>query len=104
MNSEECKNRLLIIEAKAREAETRANEALYHYNMVVNSTSWKITKPLRILGIFLRRFVRGDKLEMGFQGVEQIDHHVDESKELSSQAKKIYNKLKKEIDIQQRDK
>ncbi len=104
MDSLECKNRLLKAEAKAREAEARANEALYHYNMLANSTSWKITKPLRLLGIFLRRLIRGDEVKEGLQGVEQVDHHVDELKELSPQAKIIYNKLKKEIDIQQRDK
>jgi O-antigen chain-terminating methyltransferase len=54
-------NRLLNIEAKASEAEAKASEAerrttdaLYHYHSVINSNSWKITQPLRILGIFLR--------------------------------------------------
>ncbi len=42
-------NRLNIIENKATEAEIRANDALHHYHSIINSSSWKIAKPFRII-------------------------------------------------------
>lgn len=50
-------------EAKATEAEAeaKATEALYNYYSVVNSNSWKVTKPLRLMGKALRWFIRGSK-------------------------------------------
>ncbi len=36
-------------EVKASQAETRTNDAIHHYNVVINSNSWKVTKPLRYL-------------------------------------------------------
>ena len=59
-------NRLLNIEAKASEAEAKAseaeirtNDALHHYHTVINSNSWKIMKPFRILGKLVRWFYYG---------------------------------------------
>ena len=46
-------------EAKASEAEARTNDALHHYHSVINSNSWKIMKPFRILGKLVRWFVYG---------------------------------------------
>ena len=46
-------------EAKASEAEARTNDALHHYHTVINSNSWKIMKPFRILGKLVRWFVHG---------------------------------------------
>ena len=46
---------------KASEAEVRTNDALHNYHSVVNSNSWKIMKPLRILGKFIRWFTTGVK-------------------------------------------
>ena len=51
-------NRLLNIEAQAKEAEQRANEAWHQYHLIVNSNSWKLTYPLRIIGKTVRWFVR----------------------------------------------
>lgn len=45
--------------ARAIQAEHNANEAWHHYAMVVNSNSWKLTYPLRLLGKFARWFVYG---------------------------------------------
>ena len=46
-------------EAKASEAEARTNDALHHYHTVINSNSWKIMKPFRILGKLGRWFYYG---------------------------------------------
>ncbi|HQT03981.1 MAG TPA: class I SAM-dependent methyltransferase [Thiotrichales bacterium] len=46
-------------EAKASEAEARTHDALHHYHLVVNSNSWKMTKPLRLFGKAVRWFFRG---------------------------------------------
>ncbi len=48
-------------EEKANQAEVRTNGALHHYHMVVNSNSWKLTKPLRLVGKTARWFVTGVK-------------------------------------------
>lgn len=45
--------------ARAEQAQAQANEAWQNYAMVVNSNSWKLTKPLRFVGKFVRWFVRG---------------------------------------------
>jgi SAM-dependent methyltransferase len=44
---------------KATQAQTQAAQAWHHYIMVVNSRSWKVTKPLRIAGKIARWFILG---------------------------------------------
>ena len=44
---------------RAEIAEQNAQNAWQHYHMIENSNSWKITKPLRLLGKFSRWFVSG---------------------------------------------
>ncbi len=44
---------------KAEVAEQNAQNGWQHYHMIENSNSWKITKPLRLLGKFSRWFVSG---------------------------------------------
>ena len=46
-------------EAKASEAEIRTNDALHSYHTVINSNSWKIMKPFRIIGKFTKWFYCG---------------------------------------------
>lgn len=46
-------------QAKAQEATAQAQEAWHHYAMVVNSSSWKMTAPLRHLVKGVRWFVKG---------------------------------------------
>ena len=46
-------------ESRANEAEVQAKNAWNNYHIVVNSNSWKITKPLRLIGQFARWFMRG---------------------------------------------
>jgi len=48
-------------ELKVHEAEVRAHEAWHHYHTLENSNSWKMTKPLRIIGKGARWFVIGIK-------------------------------------------
>jgi len=59
------------------------------YNDVLDSKSWKITKPLREFTNFLRRKKRKAVLQITTQ---------DKDIELSNRAKEIYEKLKKETD------
>ena len=74
------------------------NEKLIHnlnhiqnlYEDVINSTSWKITKPLREFMNFLRNKKRKTILKITSPKQEEIT--------LSNRAKEIYKKLKKEID------
>jgi len=74
------------------------NEILTHnlnhikslYEDVINSTSWKITKPLRKFMNFLRKKKRKTILNITSPKQEDIT--------LSKRAKEIYIKLKKEID------
>jgi len=60
------------------------------YEDVINSASWKITKPLREFMNFLRKKKRKTILKITSPKQEEIT--------LSNRAKEIYNKLKKEID------
>ena len=46
-------------EAKATQAEAKATQAEQNYHAILNSKSWKITKPLRQLTNFMRWFVTG---------------------------------------------
>lgn len=46
-------------QAQATQAQAQATQAWQHYIMVVNSRSWKVTKPLRIAGKIARWFVLG---------------------------------------------
>ncbi|MBV5278395.1 MAG: hypothetical protein J0647_05085, partial [Campylobacteraceae bacterium] len=45
--------------ARASQSEHNANEAWQHYYMIANSNSWKVTKPLRLMGKFVRWLVWG---------------------------------------------
>ena len=47
--SSKFETRFLNLEEKATQAEIRTNDALHHYHSVINSNSWKITKPLRLV-------------------------------------------------------
>jgi len=44
---------------KAEQAQQQAHEAWQHYHMVVNSRSWKLTYPLRLIGKTVKWFIRG---------------------------------------------
>jgi len=57
--SEKFQNHILNIENRAIEAENRAIELSTLYNSILNSRSWKITYPLRLLGRFARWFKTG---------------------------------------------
>ena len=46
-------------ETKATEAQEKATQAEQNYHAILNSKSWKITKPLRELTNFMRWFVTG---------------------------------------------
>ncbi len=45
--------------SRATKAEQSANNAWQHYHMIANSTSWKMTKSLRLAGKFTRWLVYG---------------------------------------------
>lgn len=49
------------IAAKANEMEAKANEIIHRYNLIVNSRSWKITKPIRIVANFFRSSLHAKK-------------------------------------------
>jgi len=57
--AEKFQNHILNIENRAIEAENRAIELSTLYNSILNSRSWKITYPLRLLGRFARWFKTG---------------------------------------------
>ncbi len=59
LKATEAERKATESETRAIEAEARTDEALYHYNAIINSKSWKITKPLRLAGDFIRWFKRG---------------------------------------------
>ena len=48
--ADKFENRLVAIEAKATQAEAKATQAEANYYTLLNSSSWKITKPYRVLG------------------------------------------------------
>ena len=50
----------------AQEASRNAQEAWQHYNSILNSTSWKITKPLRYMAKKARWFFQGVKAWLTF--------------------------------------
>lgn len=52
--------------ARTEQLELKANEAWHQCFLVVNSSSWKLTKPLRLVGKMARRFVRGSIAWMTF--------------------------------------
>lgn len=54
-------NRLSGIDQRATQAEQRATQAEQQLALILNSRSWKITKPLRTLGDIARRLVKGTK-------------------------------------------
>ena len=53
-------------EAQATQANERANAARQQLEDVLNSRSWKITKPLRLASNFVQWFVRGSKAWLTF--------------------------------------
>jgi Methylase involved in ubiquinone/menaquinone biosynthesis len=55
----EAEKRAIEAEKRAIEAEKRAIELSTLYNSILNSRSWKITYPLRLLGRFARWFKTG---------------------------------------------
>jgi O-antigen chain-terminating methyltransferase len=55
----ETENRAIELEKRLIEAENRAIELSTLYNSILNSRSWKITYPLRLLGRFARWFKTG---------------------------------------------
>ena len=64
--TEKFEHRLLNIEAKTTQAEAnaagaeqRATQDEANYHMILNSNSWKLTKPLRLAGKFVRWFKAG---------------------------------------------
>ena len=48
-------------EVKAKQAQEQAQNAWNYYHMMVNSNSWKITEPLRKLGILFRKLIGNSK-------------------------------------------
>ncbi|ARU49524.1 hypothetical protein Sdiek1_2374 [Sulfurospirillum diekertiae] len=59
VKASEAKAKASEAKAKASEAEIQAKNAWDNYYTVVNSNSWKITMPLRLMGKFLRWFIYG---------------------------------------------
>ena len=57
--AQEAQSKAQEAEAKILDAEAKTQEALYHYHSVINSNSWKVTKPLRLAGKFARWFKTG---------------------------------------------
>ena len=57
--SAKFEHRLEKITLKATQAEEKATQAEQNYHAILNSKSWKITKPLRELTKFMRWFVTG---------------------------------------------
>ena len=55
----EAENRVIELEKRLIEAENRAIEPSTLYNSILNSRSWKITYPLRLLGRFAMWFKTG---------------------------------------------
>jgi len=59
-------------ETKASEAETKATQAEANYHILLQSNSWKITKPYRYLGVKYRWFIQGSKAWITFA----LLHHI----------------------------
>lgn len=55
-----------IAESRADQANQTTMEISQQFNAVINSRSWKLTKPLRLTGKFARWFVRGSKAWLTF--------------------------------------
>jgi len=53
--TEKFEKRLSTIETKIIEVETRTNQTLANYHSILNSSSWKITKPLRYIMNLLKK-------------------------------------------------
>ncbi len=59
IKASEAKVQAAQADIKASQAQAQATEAWHHYIMVVNSRSWKVTKPLRVAGKIARWFMLG---------------------------------------------
>ncbi|EQB34356.1 hypothetical protein M947_11345 [Sulfurimonas hongkongensis] len=82
---------------KATQAQTQATQAWHHYTMVVNSRSWKVTKPLRVAGKVARWFMRGSVAWLTFSPSSRPRRTL---KKLAIKIKNYTNahpKLKKQI-------
>ncbi|MBU2755767.1 class I SAM-dependent methyltransferase [Acidithiobacillus sp. CV18-3] len=55
-----------IAESRADQANQTTMEISQQFNAVINSRSWRLTKPLRLAGKFARWFVRGSKAWLTF--------------------------------------
>ena len=106
-------NRLLSMEQKATQAEQKAAHAEekaiqveHNYHLILNSNSWKLMKPFRLLGHFSRWFVSGVKHWITFSPTSRprrilkkllisLKSYIYANPRLKQQIVKILNKFPK---------
>ena len=106
-------NRLLSMEQKATQAEEKATQAEekaiqveHNYHLILNSNSWKLMKPFRLLGHFSRWFVSGVKHWITFSPTSRprrilkkllisLKSYIYANPRLKQQIVKILNKFPK---------
>ena len=106
-------NRLLSMEQKATQAEQKATQAEqkatqaeHNYHLILNSNSWKLMKPFRLLGHFSRWFVSGVKHWITFSPTSRprrilkkllisLKSYIYANPRLKQQIVKILNKFPK---------
>ena len=99
-------NRLLSMEQKATQAEEKAIQVEHNYHLILNSNSWKLMKPFRLLGHFSRWFVSGVKHWITFSPTSRprrilkkllisLKSYIYANPRLKQQIVKILNKFPK---------
>jgi len=105
-SANEASERVTQAEQKANEASERVTQAEQHIELLLNSNSWKITKPLRLLSSFAEYFIRGVYSWISFAPgsrprrvlkslVSKIISKINENPKIKSKLLKILNNFPK---------
>lgn len=73
--NEDYSKQFLILHSENEKLSQQAQDLYIHYNSVINSTAWKVTKPFRMLGNGVKRMLNSNRAtQLLLKGVKSLLH------------------------------